>query len=97
MRCLLKIPRARRCGLGPLDQAQRGGDVLDLARELNFPVPMAALAHQPFLMAAASVERHLRVDQNRGRNQLNLFKKGPFVSNSMKRFALSQKAGDFQG
>ena len=73
------------------------GIVLDLARELNFPVPMAALAHQPFLMAAASVERHLRVDQNRGRNQLNLFKKGPFVSNSMKRFALSQKAGDFQG
>lgn len=29
------------------------GIVLDLARELNFPVPMAALAHQLFLMAAA--------------------------------------------
>ena len=30
------------------------GIVLDLAHELRFPLPMAALAHQLFLAAAAS-------------------------------------------
>jgi putative dehydrogenase len=30
------------------------GIVLDVARELQFPLPMAALAHQLFLAAAAA-------------------------------------------
>ena len=35
------------------------GIVLESAREMNFPTPMAGLAHQLFIMAAASGHAHL--------------------------------------